>query len=74
MSDGAGALVGGIFQGVGSYLSARESRKAAERQAAINLAIEQRKMELDALQNTNREYDTAYSNIIGVSRDSLKYR
>lgn len=74
MDAGIGSAIGGVFQGVGSYLSARESRKAQEREAAINMAIQQRQMELNAIQNTNREYDSAYNSIIGVSRDSLKYR
>lgn len=67
------ALAGGIIQGVGSYLSAREDRKAREREMAINMALQQREQELAAIQNTNREYDTAYSNMIGVARDSLRY-
>lgn len=73
ISEGAGAMVSGGLQAVGTYLAARESRKAEEMKIAIQMAMEQRQQQLNAAQNTNREYDAAIQNMMGATKDSLRY-
>lgn len=73
MSAGSGAMGSGLITAVGSYLSAREQRKVEERQQAINMALAQRQNELNAIQDQERNMNSAYQNIMGAASQSLKY-
>lgn len=63
--------VGGGISAVGSYLSAREQREVDERRMALEAEMRQRSDTLNAIQNTGREQDVAFQNIMGAATQSL---
>ena len=68
-----GTAIGAGIGAIGGYLSSRQQAEQEDRANAIKIALAQREQQLNALQNTNREYDTAYNSIFNAANRSLSY-
>lgn len=65
--------IGGVAGGVLGWISEKEDEKRKDRLNAIEIALNRRNAQMQAVQNTQNAYDNAYASLRNTAAQSLVY-